>query len=220
MDANFFQTERYAKNKSNIIADLDSAMVSLKSMEVAARLKGAKRLSYHSRRPLGWSCLPVREWFWDDSIRVELSEICRDESDEKVLSYLLSALRFLYDRYLTHPLWEELYSKKEELAYVRWVLPIAEECNQASVLIKMEVAGIFATCSDNRAWDIYNEILPKKSAYRVQTELDFMRYAKNSITYKQRIDLLQTIEKFIMKLKNPEAGYYAKQIKKILESIS
>ena len=46
-------------------------------------------------------------------------------------------------------------------------LPIIEaRCNPSiSIFVKEVLARIFAVCHDSRVWDIYIEILPKKSAY-------------------------------------------------------
>ena len=215
-DYDYFQSKPYEKNKVKTIADLDAAMNNLKSVEAETRLKGAKRLSYHSRKELGGNCLPVREWFWKENVRTELSLICLNESHEKVLQHLFITLTFIYERYLVHPFWEAWHTKEDESAYTSWVLSVAEKSQQNSVEVKLRIARVFAFCGDSRAWDIYIEILPKKSANCDWALKDCKRYAKNSITENQRIVLIHVLEKITEKGRND----FASQAKIFLESLA
>jgi len=216
----YVQSERYAKNTSKMIADVNAAMDNIKTTDAATRLKGAKRLSYHSRRELGYECLAIREWFCDDNTRIELSEICCGESDCKVLRDLLSTVKFIYSRYMIHFMWRDFFTleriKEDESKYMKWVFPIAENCLRLSADVEVEIAGIFAICRDSRAWDIYNEILPKKSALCSWARADIRDYAQYSITETQKNNLIQTLDKIRGKVKNPSTQREAEKIVKNL----
>ncbi|MCL2023094.1 MAG: hypothetical protein FWG82_01845 [Oscillospiraceae bacterium] len=214
----YLQSERYAKQKKKTLYDIATAMENLKSADAATRLKGAKRLSYHSRRELGWNCLPVREWFFDEKSRTELSALCRDEADDKVLRYLLSTLKFIYDRYVVHFTWKELYAAEDETRYKKWVLSIVEEKFCTSVDVKVEVAGILSLCGDNRSWNTWNEVLAKKSAHCSWAQSIFAHHKNVSITDEQQSALIQTLEKINGKVKNPSVLKKAKKLKEIIEN--
>ena len=222
----YIQSERYKKHAQIMLADINTAMENVKATDEATQIKGAKRLSYLSRCELGMGSLVLREWFCDEINRVELADMCCIESNSKVLSKLFSTLKFIHSRYIVHPMWEDYFftlekTKEDESNYIQWVLPIVEECHQASVSIdvQIEIAGIFAICRDSRAWDIFNEILPKKSAYCSWATLTFAKYAKYSITERQKIDMTRTLEKILEKVKNPSVQRCALEIKTTIAAV-
>ena len=170
----YLQSEKYEKRKSKFQTELNAALVNIRNTDEAMRLKGAKRLSYNSRRELGVCSLGIREWFWNEDIRNELTSICLEECDAKVLYYLLSALKFLYSRYLSHHMWDDfegLRTKEDELIYIQWVLHIVEKCQPLSLDVKVEMAGIFAICRDKRAWDVYSQSTLETSKFSILCKL-------------------------------------------------
>ena len=223
----YLQSGQYAKRKLKYLGELNTALGNLKSTDVTVRLIGAKRLSYHSRRELGVDLLCVREWFSSELIRTELSKICATEADDKVLQHSLIALYFIYERYIIHEMWLKDYFftleeiKRDEFNYIQWVLPIAEACYRfsAAIFVKEVLARIFAICRDSRAWDIYIEILPKKSAYCGWGRKICSQYARYSITESQKDDLVQALDKIIAKVKNLHGSTDASEMQKVLNAL-
>jgi len=222
----YLQSELYTRFKHESLTELNTALNNLKSADVVMRLTGAKRLSYFSRMELGTGSLCIREWFLSKNTRTELSNICTIEVNDKVLQHFLIALYYIYDRYIVYTMCEMWLPdgffmledvKEDELSYIQWILPIVEACHRPTVAIfvKEVLARIFAMCRDNRAWDIYIEILPKKSAYCDWGQSICNKYAKHSITESQKVILLQILDRILSKREN----LYALEMKKIIKAL-
>ncbi len=199
----FVKTDRYIKTKKKFLLDLDTALQNIKSDDSKIRKLGEKRLSSNARRELGWNCLPIREWFLDKKNQIEIYNAIQIETDDKLIAGYLLTLSFFYERYIIHPMWEEIFIKEVQLEYQEWLKTIIKiHIHNKSTLVKKEVATLLAIVGDNRAWDIFNELLLKKNSLSGWVYSTLSVYAINSIVEEQINILIKTFDIIIKKTTN------------------
>ncbi|MHC6203980.1 hypothetical protein ACYULU_12400 [Breznakiellaceae bacterium SP9] len=200
--------------------ELNTALTNIQTANVALRLAGAKRLSFYSRRELGWNCLCVREWFLNEKNKAVLTSVVFNEDDERVLDNLLSTMNFFYSRYITHSMWKSLYDYAVDSECKEWLRTIAEKfINHGAFSAVKQAAFILAEIGDSRAWDIFGNLLKKRASISAWVCLACGLYAKNSMTAKQRDALIQTFETIIAKSKNKSVCHKAEQAKIYLSEL-
>jgi hypothetical protein len=198
----YMQTKGYPKIERETRAELDNALRNLQSDDVALRKQGAKRLSWNSRKELGWNCYPVRIWFLDPGNKEELFRLTGIEPDIKTQSDLLLTLGFFYNRYMIHPFWKEVVTEPELQSYNARLLSFAEGfIENPSPEIRYGVACILAMLEDGRAWDIYHELIQKRANMTAGLRLDG-HYAVKSMSSSQSKKLIATLGEIAAKTKN------------------
>jgi len=214
----YLRSKRYLKRRTEKFETMEAALDSLKTGNRDERYKSAGRLLRIACAELGLTLIE-REWYFDEYNKTEISNICINESDDRVLEYLLLALSMMYERYIAHPMWEKtynLYDPKIEKEYKQWIFSIANQISSQSIKARMAVAKIYAICNDKRSWDIYIEILPRRSAYVSNVWHICRNYAQYSMTEEQRIGLIQVFENLSQKVKRTE-HYCVKGIEALQE---
>ncbi|NRS90901.1 hypothetical protein HNQ02_003852 [Flavobacterium sp. 7E] len=217
----YLKTNRFLKEREKSLLDLNTALENIKSADLKTRKLGEKRLSSNSRRELGWNCLPIREWFLNDTNKSEIKEVIKNEKDEKLLSGLLLTVCFFYERFIIHQMWKSIFDKKIESEYINWLKEITEFhiANESSI-VKTEVAYILAILKDNKSWDIYNELLIKKNSISNKLYFACYRYAEYSITKKQIENFILNLDIIELKTKNAIIKRNVIEIKETLENIN
>ncbi|MGB0931133.1 MAG: hypothetical protein ACPGVB_10175 [Chitinophagales bacterium] len=201
----YLKTNHYLKSKEIILNDLNTALSNLKSDDPKIRKKGEKRLSSNARRELGWNCITVREWFLDDSNKTKIYKVIQDEKADKLLAGYLLTLSFFYERYIDHDMWDEIYEKQVEVTYKKWIKSITDlYSDYKSSLVKKEIAYLLAIIGDNKAWDIFNELIKRKNSISGWVFFACSRYAEKSINQKQLKELIITFDSIIKKTNNPK----------------
>jgi hypothetical protein len=190
----YMQTERYRKIECDTRSELDNALENLHSTDVSLRKQGAKRLSWNSRKELGWNCYPVRVWFLDRSNKEELFRCIESEPDVKIQSDLLRTLHFSYERYMLFWMWKKVVTETELQSYSSDLILLAEKfIENKSPDIRLEVAYILAMLEDGRAWDIYDDLLQKRASVAYWVRFAGEQYAEKSINRVQIEKLTATL---------------------------
>lgn len=201
----YIKTNHYLKSKETILNDLDSALSNINSDDPKIRKKGEKRLSSNARRGLGWNCITIREWFLDNSNKTKIYKAIQNEKEDKLLAGYLLTLSFFYERYIYHDMWSEIYEKRVEGKYKKWLQSITNLLNEhKSTLVKKEIAYHLAIIGDNKAWDIFNELVKRKNSISGWIFFACDRYAEKSISQKQLTELIITFDSIIEKTNNPK----------------
>lgn len=212
----YLKTSHYLKSKETILNDLDAALNNLNSNDPKIRKKGEKRLSSNARRELGWNCITVREWFLEDANKTKIYKAIQAEKEDKLLAGYLLTLSFFYERYINHNMWAEIYEKQIEVDYKNWIKSITDlYFSHKSPLVKKEIAYLLAIIEDNRAWNIFNELIKRKNSISGWVSFACNRYAKKSITHKQLKALNTTFDSILQKTKNPKIKRDIKEAKEI-----
>ncbi len=171
---------RYAKRAEQLRAELDEIDSGIDSDAVALRRAAVRRLRSLAMAELGWLLLPVREYFLSATTQQRLAGAVDAEADAKVRLDLLRIIRHASEAYVTHPMWEPVHTEDEAIAWCAWVLPIAERSSVAADPdARVEAAYLLAYCGDARAWDEFQELIPRRSGALGLTELAVLRYPQS-----------------------------------------
>ncbi len=199
----YMQTKRYPKIEQDTHTELNNALENLSSENILSRKRGAKRLSWNSRKELGWNCYPVRLWFLNQHNKERLYRCIKSETDIKLQRDLLHTLLFFYERYMSHRFWDDIGPATERKAYQSELLSFLEGFieNQSSD-IRAETAYILAMLEDNRAWDILNEVVQKKAGEIGWTVHICETYAGKSMSRLQSEKMIETLRAISKKTKN------------------
>ena len=209
---------RFAAHAAAQEAELAEIADGLRASESADRLRAARRLSALARAELSWMMLPVRAHFLAAGTREDLAEALR--TDEVALQdALLIAIRNAYERYITHPMWQQdpvaaTGGDADAAAWRAWMHPIAERLIAASApTTRAEAAYLLALCEDPRAWDVYREVVAKRSGLLGHLELAILR-CPDSRTPEVRDALLDLAARIAER--HPRQAYTAESVRSAL----
>ena len=200
---------RYKKREAQLWSKLDMALTGLNAEKLPDRMTAMRSLRSESVRELGLLRYPVRQWFVARCGAL-VSHI-RAELDTALTAELLRTTVFLWDRYITHPLWAECHGDGAE-AIVRPVLAeLTDDLADApAAAIREKIASLMAKLGDTRAWDIYGDTLPKRTAEMSWLFINVINCG-DSITAEQAERLITVLEKIILKTRNPSTKGYAER---------
>lgn len=209
---------RFAASAAQREAELAGIADGLRAPESANRLRAARRLSALARAELSWMMLPVRAHFLSAGTRRELAEALRTD-DVALRDTLLIAIRNAYERYVTHPMWWQdpvaaTGTDADADVWRAWMHPIAEGLMTASApTTRAEAAYLLALCEDPRAWDVYLEVVAKRSGLLGHLELAVLR-CPDSRTVEVRTALLDLAARTAER--HPRQAYTAESIRSAL----
>ncbi|VXB83305.1 conserved hypothetical protein [Microbacterium sp. 8M] len=210
--ARWLSSARYATRAAEANAEFAQLEDALDSADVTVRLTAARRLSSLARAELGWFLLPVREYFLRAETRRMLGGALRAEADVKVRDSLLNTVRHAAERCVAHPMWEPVRAAAQEREWRDWVHSLAETFSVAPELsTRAEAAYLLAFCDDGRAWEVYRDVIPRRSGLLGTLELAIERYPL-SITPEigaTLLDLADTVGSTHPRQRYPAAGIRA-----------
>ncbi|QTF73158.1 hypothetical protein [Arthrobacter woluwensis] len=125
--------------------------------------------------------MPLREHFLADGtragLRAALQAAAADDDGGKTVALLLNTVRHAAERYVTHPMWAPASSPDEVHTWRNWVGSWAGEyAEESAPAVKVEAACLLAFCGDPRAWEIFQAVVPRRSAALGQLELAVLQY--------------------------------------------
>lgn len=175
--AGWLSSARYATRAAESRAEFAQLDDAVGSGDVAVRLAAVRRLSALARAELGWFLLPVREYFLSTETRRMLGAALSVETDVKVRDSLLNTVRHASERCVTHTMWEPVRAAEDEREWCDWVHLIAATFSVAPDLsTRAEAAYLLAFCDDARAWEVYQEVIPRRSGLLPMLEMAIERY--------------------------------------------
>ncbi|MGW8482686.1 hypothetical protein ACWGJP_06075 [Microbacterium sp. NPDC055903] len=214
--ADVLQSPRYASRAAESAMELAEVESGLGSDDPKVRIAAARRLSALTRAELSWLLLPIREYFLDARTLEVLAAVLRAETEVTVRDSLLNTLRHASERFVTHPMWDPLRAASDERIWYERLHPIAASFSEVSdASTRVEAAYLLAACGDGRAWDVFLQVIPRRSAALATLELAVLQYPQ-SIADEQRsalADLADTIG-----TKHPRQRYVADGIRAALSA--
>lgn len=179
--AGILASDRYARRSAELARDLDGITDGLRSEDAAQRLAAAKSLNSLARAELSWLALPVRENFLADAtragLRTALQAAAADDDGGKAVALLLNTVRHAAERCVTHPMWAPVSTPEEIRTWQNWVGSWAGEYAEDSApAVKVEAAYLLAFCGVPRAWEVFQAVVPRRSAALSQLELAVLQY--------------------------------------------
>ncbi|MBO9704626.1 MAG: hypothetical protein J7474_03805 [Arthrobacter sp.] len=174
-------SDRYARRSAELGRDLAVISDGLRSEDAAQRLAAVKTLSKLARAELSWLVLPVREHFLAEGtragLRAALQAAAADDDGGKTVPLLLNTVRHAAERYVAHPMWAPVSSPEEVRTWRNWVGSWAGEyAEESAPAVKVEAAYLLAFCGDPQAWDVFQSVVPRRSAALGQLELAVLQY--------------------------------------------
>lgn len=208
------ESPRYAARSSELKDELAKLEQNLGSDDPKLRLTAARRLSAIARAELNWYLLPVREYFLSVQAQQTLCTIIKAETELKTRDSLLNTLRHASERFVSHEMWQEISSASDEQRWRQWLLPIATTISSAQqASTQVEAAYLLAYLGDALAWDVFLEVLPRRSASLPALEFAVLQYS-HSINEANRAALLDLAD--AIEARHPRQRYTAEGIRTAL----
>jgi hypothetical protein len=201
---------RFEKSATALNQTLARATNDLESLDGQQQLHGARELSKLARSELSWMKLPVRDFFASPETRDRLGAVMESTEATMTRATLLIAIRNAYERYIVHPMWEPVTQPLEAQAWETWLTDLGGRfADDADLTVRAEAAYLLAISGDQRAWSIYLEVVPRRTALLSHLELALLRYPE-SIRAETR-DALRGLASTTA-AKHPRLGFTASSI--------
>lgn len=211
--AELLRSERYARTAASLQSTLAAVGADLRAPDESRRLRGARELSTLARAELSWMKLPVRAFFVSAATCRDLEDAL-DASTSQTRIALLIAIKNAYERYVVHPMWREVHQESDATAWSSWLQLLGGRFMMGpDLMLRAEAAYLLALSGDERAWQVYLEIVPRRSALLGHLEFAILR-CPDSRTPEMRaalVDLADDVER-----RHPKQAHTASDVRSAL----